>query len=346
MWSPTEDAIQFLIDRFALPYAGGALTPVARGSMGQVWRLDLVAPTLQERRVAGDRLMIKQFFWGADEDAESNARAEAAFCRRAAAAGLTLTHGYPATDGTYVQQLPEQLGGVVLRLNSWASGRELLPTDPGRAEYLGSTLGTLHALRHPTGSQPDPYFTTPPSHDAWAKVLDRVAAGADRIPSLAPMVRRRVPDLVDLGRYVDTGPQHDLIFSHRDVKPANVLRDVASGGWTLIDWDEAGPVSPSRELASQLCVWHVHDGVVHREDVRRTVRAYRAAGGPGTVDSLPAFSLRLANDLNYIHDEILTALGDDLGPDMRRYAEKEAAHFIATAPTGPTLEAIIDAATS
>lgn len=345
-WSPNEDTVPFLIDRFALRYATGKLTPVARGSMGRIWRLDLIQPTAPDSGIGGDRLMVKQFFWGADQDAEPKARAEADFCHTAAAAGLGVTQSIKAVDGTYIHKLPTPAGEVVLRLNTWASGRKLQPTDPDRAEYLGKTLGTLHALRYPTDSQPDPYFTTPPTDDAWAALLDRVAAAPDRVPNLARMLPDRIAELVALGSYVDTRPQQDLIFSHRDVKPANVLRDDASGVLTLIDWDEAGPISPSRELASQLCVWHVQDGVVHREEVRRTIRTYQAAGGEGTVNSLASFSLRLANDLNYIHDEVLAALGDDLPEDMRRRAEKEAEQYLATAPTRATLEQIIEASTS
>jgi thiamine kinase-like enzyme len=345
-WSPTDATVPYLIDRFALPYARGTLTPVARGSMGRIWRLDLVRPTVRDTGVTGDRLMVKQFFWGADQNAERNARAEADLCRAAAAAGLKLTQSISAIDGSYVQRLPTPAGEVVLRLNTWACGRELRPTDSGRAEYLGRTLGTLHALRFPAASQPDPYFTTPPSDDAWAALLEKAAAASDRIPDLARMLRHRVPELMVLGSHVDTAVQQDLIFSHRDVKPANVLRDDSSGALTLIDWDEAGPISPSRELASQLCVWHVQDGTVQPEQIRRTVRAYQAAGGHGAVDSLASFSLRLANDLNYIHDEVLAALGDDLPEDMRKHAEQEAELFIATAPTPGTLEAIVEASTS
>lgn len=344
-WNPTAETVPYLIDRFALPYARGTLIPVARGSMGQIWRLDLVEPTVRDTGITGSHLMLKEFFWGAGDDAEGNASAEAGFCRAAAAAGVKLTQSIHAVDGTYIQRLPTQTGEVVVRLNTWASGRELQPTDPGRADYLGRTLGTLHALRYPTESQPDPYFTIPPSDDAWAALLDQVAAAPDRIPNLARLLPNRISDLAALASHVDTTTQQDLIFSHRDVKPANVMRDESSGAQTLVDWDEAGPISPSRELASQLCVWHVHEGVVRREEIRRTIRAYQAAGGHGTVNSLASFSTRLANDLNYIHDEVLAALGDDLPEDMRKHAENEAEQFIVAAPTRATLEDIIEAST-
>lgn len=345
-WNPTDASVPLLIDRFALPYTTGALTPVTRGSMGQIWRLDLTEPTAHDTGITGNRLMLKQFFWGADEAAEQHARTEAEFCRAAAAAGLTLTLTIPAADGTYVQRLPTRAGEIVLRLNTWANGRELQPTDPGRAEYLGRTLGILHALRYRTDTQPDPYFTVPPSDDAWDTLLARIAHATQRIPNLAHLLRERILQLADLSRFVDTSAQTDLIVSHRDVKPRNVLRDDSSGALTLIDWDEVGPISPSRELASQLCVWHVHDGVVQQDAIRRTVHAYQAAGGYGTVDSLASFSTRLANDLNYIHDEVLAALGSDLPEDMRRHAEHEAEYYITTAPTRKTLEAVIAAATS
>lgn len=202
----------------------------------------------------------------------------------------------------------------------------------------------MHALRFPATAEPDPYFTTPPSSEDWHALTERVVKERERIPLIADDLLLHIQDLVDLGAFVDQSPQRDLVCSHRDVKPGNVLVDDSSNEMTLIDWDEVGSVSPTWELADQLYTWHVRNSLVYREDIRRTVLAYRDAGGYGSVESPSSFSLWLAKNLNYIHGQVSAALEDDLAPDMRKYAEEEAGRFIANLPTDAILEAVIEAA--
>ena len=51
-----------------------------------------------------------------------------------------------------------------------------------------------------------------------------------------------------------------------------------SGELVLLDWDDAGPASPGRELAYLLVAWHVHDGKPNAAAVRSTLAAYQAVG--------------------------------------------------------------------
>lgn len=161
--------------------------------------------------------------------------------------------------------------------------------------------------------------------------------GSDRLTDCVDL-------LTELGGLVDTAAQPDLITSHRDVKPGNVLLDPKTGDRTLVDWDEAGPIAPAREVAAQLWVWHVHHGSVDAEGIARTMAAYRSSGGHADLDDLSVFSLRLANDLNYIHGQVVAALADDITDDMRRYAVREAQTFLDNLPTRQILEQILDAA--
>ncbi|GAA2760705.1 hypothetical protein [Actinopolymorpha rutila] len=126
--------------------------------------------------------------------------------------------------------------------------------------------------------------------------------------------------------------------------PANVLVDQTSGAFTLIDWDEIGPISPSRELASQLWTWHLHNGQPDIAGIRETVTAYREAGGTADISDLGAFSFGLACDLNYLADEISAAMDTEMPPSMREYAERQAERFLADLPSPGQLAAIVQAA--
>lgn len=341
---PGAETARFLLERFGLPYRKGVLTPTARGSMGQIWRLDLTRP-MESAPAPTLSLMVKQFFWGVGPDAEDVAATEVEFCDRAVEAGVSASRSCATVDGTYVQVLPPEMGGATVRVNSWVRGRHVRRDDADRADYLGRTLGLLHGLRHPTATEPDVYFTTPPTPQVWEAQLTRVIAERDRIPRIAQALPDRMQDLLELGSFVAPSVRQALICSHRDVKPENVLVDENSGEWVLIDWDEVGPINPQQELAAQLVTWHVRNGIVDRRAVAQTMRAYRGAGGwYGEVDSLAAFSWRLATDLNYVDGQATAALADDLGPEMRQHAEQEAEAFLAWLPTRTMLEQVIEAA--
>jgi aminoglycoside phosphotransferase (APT) family kinase protein len=65
--------------------------------------------------------------------------------------------------------------------------------------------------------------------------------------------------------------------------PTHVLVE-ASGELAVLDWDDARPACPDRELAGLLMFWHVYDdGTADDAAVRRTLAAYRAGGGPGRL---------------------------------------------------------------
>ena len=62
-----------------------------------------------------------------------------------------------------------------------------------------------------------------------------------------------------------------LVTCHRDLHPGNVLGE-ACGELAVLDWDDAGPACPDRELAGLLMFWHGRDdGTADDGAVRRTL---------------------------------------------------------------------------
>ncbi|MBB6551816.1 phosphotransferase enzyme family protein [Nonomuraea rubra] len=297
---------------------GGArreVTAIGRGAMGMVHRL-----AVDERLYA-----VKEFFWTMDEGAASR---EAAFRDLAASAGVRSPMNLRGVDGDYLQPLPESAGGRMVRLYSWVEGAPVDPDDPATAARLGELLGRLHGLAAPASGETDPWYEVVPEESEWEEITRAAAAAGE---DWAPLLRHSLRAIIDLARWVKPIPEHERIMCHLDVQPSNVLADEA--GLILLDWDDAGPGSPARELASVLLGWHVRDGVVNRAGVLRTLSAYRRAAGRAVVGDEQMFAMSAATLLNYVAVQARLRLDPDADPLHRENARAELTSALARFPS-------------
>ena len=151
---------------------------------------------------------------------------------------------------------------------------------------------------------------------SWGQAL---AGHASLLAGLAHLVTPAAPD--------------QLVTCHRDLHPDNVLVD-ATGDLVLLDWDDAGPACPDRELAGILAFWHVDDdGEADDAAVERTLAAYHAAGGPGRLRDERSFGMYIAGRLNFLHGQASVALDPRAAPEHRQYAASEISDTLARLPT-------------
>jgi hypothetical protein len=236
---------------------------VERGEQGQVEEL------VTTRGV----FAVKTSFGEPELDGE-----DAAFQSAAWSAGVPTPAVIPAAGGAW----HAGVGGLPVRVYEWV---DLLPPD---AAYDPAEAGRVVAAIHRTpfaGTRPeDPWYTDPVGAARWDELTDELEhAGA---PFAAALGNAR-DELVALEALLR--PATDLRTCHRDLWTDN-MRPAVAGGLRVIDWENCGLASPGEEIAGVVFEFGYGDP----DRAREVYRAYRAAGGPGTMRTRGDFSMTIA----------------------------------------------------
>jgi thiamine kinase-like enzyme len=302
--------------RFSLGDAATLSGPVARGEVGQVWRLS----------TSHGSFAVKEPFEPIPLD---EVREHADYQDAAHAAGIPAPAVFRAGDDAFAE-----LAGVQVRVFEWV---DLLERDPNvDPAQVGRIVASIHRLDFRGRLPTDPWYTEAIGSDRWDALLDALHANgapfANRLSGLRD-------ELVAVERLMEE--PRELQTCHRDLWADNVLRTTA-GGLCVIDWENCGLADPSQELALVLFEF----GLGSPQRTRALYRAYLDAGGPGRIDRRGNFSMLIAQLAHIGEDACTRWLDLSESETERERQEARMEEFVALPLTRDTLDGLLSAATS
>ncbi|MFG2377657.1 phosphotransferase [Streptomyces sp. NPDC048504] len=322
-----HDTADLIAEAYALGAGPWTLTPVTRGALGQIWKLS----------GNGSSWAVKELLFGCDED---QVRREAALREASERLGIASPRLLPNREGAHVSHLDPgsesslastsssgSSAGSHIKLYDWIDGTRADVSDPDVLDWFGRAMALLHRAGEGESGMPSAWYERCPGDDEWAALHAEVRRAG--MPWADPLGRFIATSARELAPWVTPSDPGDLVTSHLDLQPQNVL--VGPAGPVLLDWDNAGSASAERELARALFVWSGgNDGDV--EAGVRVARAYRCAGGRAVVRGPESFSMLFASALNYVRVQAECAIDPKVTAEQREFAGDQVAVWLGRMP--------------
>ena len=254
-----------IANHFALGDRAVLSGPVARGELGQVWRLSTSRGTWA----------VKELF---ERQTESDAAEFADYQDAVRDAGVPVPAVVRADDGTVLLNV----GSTQVRIYEWVDIDEPdVYLDPAA---VGRLVATIHRVDFPGRIPVDGWYTDPVGAARWDALFQSLA------DANAPFVNWLVglrDELIGMEELIE--PPQNLQTCHSDLWADNV-RSTTTGRLCVIDWENAGLADPTKELCAVLSEFGYKDAA----RARSLWRAYVDAGGPGRITRRADFSMVIA----------------------------------------------------
>lgn len=303
-----------IAQRFSLGDHATMTGPVARGELGQVWRLT----------TSTGAWAVKEPF---EPKSEAELREEAEVQEIAWAAGIPTPGIVRSADGS----VSLEVGDVGICVYEWV---DILDREPRLDPVaVGRLIAAIHQLPLPELRGEDPWYREPIPGESWDAILrDLTAAGAPFADGLASYR----DELVALGALVE--PPMVLQTCHRDLWADN-LRATANGTLCVFDWENFGLADPGQEL----CLVLFEFGAGEAARTRAVYQAYVEAGGPGRVVGRSSFSMLVAQ-LGHIGEAGCRQwLAAGVSSPEREHAAAWVEEFLASPLSRDSIAEILDA---
>jgi hypothetical protein len=299
--------------RFRLGADAVLTGPVARGEVGQVWRLTTSLGAWAVKEPFEPPSIVE-----VDDDA--------AFQDAVRATGVPM----PALVRTVEDTVLAEIGSAAVRVYEWVDvGARDPMLDCGA---VGGLISAIHRVHYAGINDVHPWYTQPVGEQCWDElVLDLNDARAPFAHQLAAMR----DELVALESLLEWPA--NLQTCHRDLFADNVLR-TPTGSLCVIDWENSGLAEPSQELGLVLFEYGCGDA----GRVRALYDAYIDTGGPGRIERPGHFSMVIAQ-INHIGELSCRRWLDPSLADAREHNAERVDEFVTQPITREAIEAMLDA---
>ena len=239
---------------FGLGGSAALSGPVARGEQGQVWRLET------DRGV----FAVKDPFV---EVAAEEAQADATYQDVVHRAEVPMPGVVRSADGRVLLEVD----GAPVRVYEWV---DVLPRDRHLdPAAVGRVIARVHRVAAPTHGPMSSWYVDPVGAERWSSVVARLRnAGAPFAADLDALV----PEIIAVEELLE--PVDATQWCHLDLWADNVV-PTTTGDVVVLDWENAGPGTPSQELACVLFDFGLGDP----RRMCDLYAAYADAGGPGRI---------------------------------------------------------------
>jgi len=214
---------------------------------------------------------------------------------------------------------------------------DLVDPDPALdPAAVGGLLARLHGVGRPVTSESvHPWFEAPIGEREWNGVLEATrAAGAPYADRLADVL----PHLLAAESILT--PMRAVQTCHLDLWSDN-LRSTTDGNLCVIDFENAGPADPARELA--MVLFEFGQGDAGRE--QQLADAYVAGGGTGRVSTRGDFAMTVAQ-LHHIGHRHLTMWLTARDPEARARSQAGVEEFLGAPLLLAGIDRLVAAVTS
>jgi aminoglycoside phosphotransferase (APT) family kinase protein len=287
--------------------------PVARGEVGQIWKLT----------TATAEWAIKEAF---EPPSPAEAEHDATFQELVAAAGVNVPEVRRACDG----QVLAEVAGSLIRVYSWV---ELSASDAFiDPAMVGQLVASIHRVVYHGANGVHPWYTDPVGANRWDELIE--ALRREQAPFSKQLAEQR-DDLVALEALLRTPTQ--LQACHRDLFADNVL-STPNTELCVIDWENSGLADPNQELAVVLFEY----GRGSSDRARLLSQTYIDHGGPGRVRDPGDFSMLIAQ-LGHIGEVACQRWLDPSKHDERARNEGRINEFLTDRLTVDTIHEILSA---
>jgi aminoglycoside phosphotransferase (APT) family kinase protein len=300
--------------RFGLGTDAVLAGPVARGEVGQVWRLT----------TSLGAWAVKEPF---DPPSTEEVNDDAAYQDAVRASGVPMPAVVRTVDDDTVLA---EIQSAPVRVYTWV---DLEARDPVLdCGTVGGLVSAIHRVPSLGVNGVHPWYTEPVGEQRWDELVrDLITARAPFAHQLAALR----DELVALEALIEW--PSNLQTCHRDLFADNVLR-TPSGSLCVIDWENSGLAEPSQELGLVLFEYGCSDA----RRVRALYEAYDDAGGPGRIERPGHFSMVIAQ-IGHIGE---LSCRRWLDPSLAADREHNAARvdeFVTQPITREAIEAMLDA---